>query len=71
MKRFLVIFFTLLFFAFLNIPIAYAQFSEAKVQQFRVPVDAPDFTLKKLDGGNISLKELRGKLVILNFFTTW
>jgi peroxiredoxin len=34
-------------------------------------MDAPDFTLKELGGGNISLKELRGKIVILNFFTTW
>ncbi len=71
MKRFLVIFFILWLFPFLNISIAHAQFSEAKVEELRVPVDAPDFTLKELDGGNISLKELRGKIVILNFFTTW
>jgi cytochrome oxidase Cu insertion factor (SCO1/SenC/PrrC family) len=71
MKRFLVIFFAVLFFPFLNILIAHAQFSEAKVQEFSAPMNAPDFTLKELDGGNISLKELRGKIVILNFFTTW
>jgi peroxiredoxin len=34
-------------------------------------VDAPDFTLKELVVGNISLKEFRGKIVLLNFFTTW
>ena len=71
MKRYLVIFFTVLFFPFLNIPMVHAQFSEAGVQEFRVPVDAPDFVLKELDGGNVSLRELRGKIVILNFFTTW
>jgi cytochrome oxidase Cu insertion factor (SCO1/SenC/PrrC family) len=71
MKWFFVIFIVSLFFPFLNIPIAHAQFSGAKVQELRVPVDAPDFTLKELDGQNITLKELRGKIVILNFFTTW
>jgi len=48
-----------------------AQFSEAGVQKLRVAVDAPDFTLKEIGGGKISLKELRGKLILLNFFATW
>jgi cytochrome oxidase Cu insertion factor (SCO1/SenC/PrrC family) len=48
-----------------------AQFSEAGVEKFRVAVEPPDFTLKELSGGRISLKELRGKVVILNFFATW
>jgi hypothetical protein len=50
---------------------AWAQFSEAGVEKFRVAVDAPDFMLKELGGGKISLKELRGKVVLLNFFATW
>jgi peroxiredoxin len=41
------------------------------VEKFRVPVEAPDFTLKELGGGKISLKELRGKIILLNFFATW
>lgn len=32
---------------------------------------APDFTLSKLDGDVISLSELQGKKVILNFWATW
>jgi cytochrome oxidase Cu insertion factor (SCO1/SenC/PrrC family) len=52
-------------------PPAVAQFSEAGVQKLRVAVDAPDFTLKEIDGGKISLKELRGKIILLNFFATW
>lgn len=32
---------------------------------------APDFTFATLDGKNISLSELRGKVVFINFFTTW
>jgi cytochrome oxidase Cu insertion factor (SCO1/SenC/PrrC family) len=51
-----------------SVPIMQAQFSEAGVVKFRVPVEAPDFRLKELGGGEISLKELKGKVVILNFF---
>ncbi len=51
-----------------SVPIARAQFSEAGVVKFRAPVEAPDFRLKELGAGEISLKGLRGKLVILNFF---
>lgn len=32
---------------------------------------APDFILKSLDGQTISLSELRGQPVLLNFWTTW
>lgn len=32
---------------------------------------APDFTLEKLDGGNMKLSDLRGKAVLLNFWATW
>jgi peroxiredoxin len=32
---------------------------------------APDFTLKTLDGQETSLKDYRGKKVILNFWATW
>jgi cytochrome c biogenesis protein CcmG/thiol:disulfide interchange protein DsbE len=71
MRRYLTIFFLIAIFVFLGIPIASAQFLEAKVQEFSAPMDAPNFTLKELDGVNISIKELRGKIVILNFFTTW
>jgi cytochrome oxidase Cu insertion factor (SCO1/SenC/PrrC family) len=71
MKRFFLIFFTLFSLPFLNIPITHAQFSQANVQELKKPVDAPDFTLRELDGRNISLRELRGQIVILNFFTTW
>ena len=51
-----------------SVPAAQAQFSEAGVVKFRAPVEAPDFRLKELGGGEISLKKLQGKVVILNFF---
>jgi len=35
------------------------------------PIAAPDFSLKSLDGKTYSLKALRGKWVIVNFWATW
>ena len=32
---------------------------------------APDFTLRTLDGGEITLSDLRGKAILLNFWATW
>lgn len=69
MKRLtLVMFVTVIFFLW-NIPTVVAQFKEAGVQKFEAPVDATDFTLKELGGKEISLRELRGKVVVINFFT--
>jgi peroxiredoxin len=33
--------------------------------------DAPDFTLKSLDGSNLRLSEFRGQVVLLNFWARW
>jgi len=33
--------------------------------------EAPDFTLKDLDGNSVRLNDLRGKVVFLNFWATW
>jgi len=54
-----------------NAPVGNAQFREAGAEKLRVTVDAPDFSLKEIGGGKISLKELRGKIILLNFFATW
>lgn len=32
---------------------------------------APDFTLRKADGGNLRLQEQRGQVVMVNFWATW
>jgi cytochrome oxidase Cu insertion factor (SCO1/SenC/PrrC family) len=32
---------------------------------------APDFALKDLNGKKIRLSNLRGKVVLINFWTTW
>jgi len=54
-----------------SIPIVQAQFSEAGVEKFRVPVEAPDFVLTDMDGRKVSVKDLEGKVILLNFFATW
>jgi peroxiredoxin len=36
-----------------------------------VGVQAPDFSLTDLDGNSISLSELRGRRVVLDFWATW
>ena len=71
MRRLLMAGLFLIIFMLWNTPTATAQFREAGAEKLRVAVDAPDFTLKEVGGGKISLKELRGKIILLNFFATW
>lgn len=32
---------------------------------------APDFTVPRLSGGSLSIRDFRGKVVLLHFWTTW
>lgn len=47
---------------------AQTQFLKAGAERFKIPVRAPEFELKELGSGNLSLKSLAGKVVVLNFF---
>ena len=56
--------------------IAIAMFNEVQGQQdttanTKVGDKAPSFTCKTLDGKNYDLSQLRGKIVMINFFATW
>ncbi|MDR6781483.1 peroxiredoxin [Pedobacter africanus] len=42
-----------------------------KITRMEVNEQAPDFELKDLNGKTVSLKSLRGKIVILDFWATW
>ena len=69
MRPFAVIFLlitTVLFFE--NVSNVSAQFLEAGVAKFEEPIDAPDAKLKVLGGGEISIEELKGKVILLQFF---
>ena len=58
---------TILFFEDVS-PVS-AQFLEAGVEKLEKPIDAHDFILKVLGSGEISLKELKGKVILLQFFS--
>ncbi|MDR1374449.1 MAG: TlpA family protein disulfide reductase [Treponema sp.] len=46
-------------------------FVRAGLPVLRRPPAAPDFSLPLIDGTNIRLTELKGKVVFLNFWATW
>ena len=71
MKRFGILTFLVAIFLLWTGSLARAQFSEAGVEQFKVTVNAPDLTLRAMGGGEISLKDLKGKVIVLNFFATY
>jgi peroxiredoxin len=68
MRYFQTIFFLSCILLLLNVQPTPAQFLEAGVQKLEPPVGAPNFSLKALGSGKMSLKEYRGKIVILTFF---
>jgi len=71
MRRLVTVLFLSTYFLLLHSPMVSAQFQEAGVEKFRVAVEAPEFTLRELDGGKVSLRELKGKVVLLNFFAPY
>jgi peroxiredoxin len=71
MRRIILLFVIVVVFLAGSASMVIPQFFEAGVQKLEVPLIAPNFTLKKLGGGTISLGDLRGKVVLLNFFSPW
>jgi thiol-disulfide isomerase/thioredoxin len=54
---------------------AAAQFTDPKLThsltELKPPKPAPDFTLKDMDGKPHSLKDYRGRVLLVNFWATW
>ena len=42
-----------------------------EIDHLQVSMAAPDFTTRTLDGKTVTLKSLRGKVVLLDFWATW
>jgi len=69
MRKFTIVLLIIVVFLLWNSSIVTAQFLEAGVQKLASPIKARNFTLKALEGRKISLKGLRGRIVILTFFS--
>ena len=46
-------------------------FAALRVQRYDPPTPAPAFALPDLTGRTVRLQDLRGKVVLLFFWTTW
>jgi len=42
-----------------------------ELKPLEIGQEAPNFTLENLEGDNVSLEDLRGKTVLINFWATW
>lgn len=53
---------------------ASAQDQQAEIEKttlIKAGMKAPDFTVEMFDGSKVSLSELKGKVVLVNFWATW
>ena len=46
-------------------------FSAMDIQPWQQSLTAPNFTVKNLQGEEVSLEDYKGKVVLLNFWATW
>ena len=46
-------------------------FSKIRIDPIKGDKKAPDFSLRDLNGNKVEIKELKGKIILLNFWATW
>ena len=46
-------------------------FKALQASQFPERVEAPEFTLPLIEGGEAKLSDYKGKVIFLNFWATW
>lgn len=61
----------LLTIALAGFPVMDSNAADSHIRPIKIPYPAHEFRLKDLDDKWISLKDLRGKTVIINFWATW
>jgi cytochrome c biogenesis protein CcmG/thiol:disulfide interchange protein DsbE len=52
-------------------PVSKADSLHNKLLSEMIAAQAPHFSLKDLDGNTVSLKDLKGKVIVLDFWSTW
>jgi hypothetical protein len=48
-----------------------AHFQALGLARFATDIDLPDISLPDVQGKDVPLRSFRGKIVLLNFWTTW
>lgn len=48
-----------------------AQFRALGLEQFPQPIALPDVTLRDVEEAQVPLRSFQGKVVLMNFWTTW
>ena len=61
----------LVYMILLLLPLGMSADDETESTLTKIGQKAPDFTINTLDGAAFKLSELRGRVVLLNFFATW
>jgi len=46
-------------------------FRSLQIYQFDEPIEAHDFSLESTEGKIVKLSDFKGKVILLNFWTTW
>lgn len=54
-----------------SIPLDQEGIDSSGIVRIEEKIKAPDFVLKDLTGRSVRLRDLRGNLVMINFWTTW